>query len=288
MLNNILYKLNNLTKKYRKKSIEDLTISFDDPDFNVKSKELLHNNGILIIQDVFSNNTIDLAYKEVYDFFLSDKTEIFNHHDYYEKENVAYQKNMVHLKTYKEINDYPVPVVNMRSDDLLQADGGMIDIFNFEKLNNFSEFNGVNEIHHMIRKNTSFHNLLSNFINDFSASSTHIYVNEGVINPRAIHFDNLNSTYKVFVYLTDVLEMEYGPYSYVPGSHSKDNYIRRVHKLNKVFKRYTGDTPFFNRKLALPILGKKGTVIISCQNGLHGGIPQSKDKMRVMYVDTFL
>lgn len=288
MIKKLVYLINNLTKRYRKKTLVSISINFDEIDVIPKSKKILSENGIVVIKNVFNEDVIDGSLNEVNELILRKAEEIFSNNNYFENDSFAFQKNMVKLKSYKELNDYHLPVVNMRSDNLSEPDGGMIDVFNVNKVHNFQEITNLCEINKLIRTDKTLHEILSGFIRANEKSSTHVYINKGVTNPRPIHFDNLDTIYKVFVYLTDVNELGDGLYSYVPGSHKTDGFIRRTHKLNKLFKHVSGDMPFFRAGSALPILGPKGTVVISCQNGLHGGVPQVGNSLRVVYVDTFL
>ena len=48
------------------------------------------------------------------------------------------------------------------------------------------------------------------------------------------------------------------------------------------------DMPVFNKKKEVIGLGKKGTLIVSNQNGIHRGYPQKKGKERVALVINYM
>ena len=76
----------------------------------------------------------------------------------------------------------------------------------------------------------------------------------------------------MFLYLTDVLTKDYGPYCYLPGSHKSSWDIKEI-------ERYP-----HNENQLTKILANKGTLIGSFQHGFHRGLPQEKGKKRVVFV----
>lgn len=161
------------------------------------------------------------------------------------------------------------------------ADFGMIDIFNVDYEIPEIEFKEVIPIVEELtsrayKKKVRFYRL-------------NAYINEGVNYTRDYHIDNFSTDFKAFVYLTDVIDTTYGPYSYIKGS--LGIYIPKY--LNMIFnffskKRRAPDmTMFINKSRILNCIGNAGDLIISDQAGFHRGLPQVKDKKRVALVFNF-
>ncbi|MBL8644120.1 MAG: hypothetical protein JNK21_09305, partial [Rhodospirillaceae bacterium] len=114
-----------------------------------------------------------------------------------------------------------------------------------------------------------------------------LYINEGVVNPREFHIDSEVHHIKAFVYLTDVLALEDGPYCYVPGSHQE----RQIKAVNKLYNAAAGrawtDMSLVDPALGVACLAPAGTLILSLQSGLHRGYPQSHTARRLMLVELF-
>jgi hypothetical protein len=119
---------------------------------------------------------------------------------------------------------------------------------------------------------------------------TNAYVNVGVGNTRGYHIDDTQPhMYKAFVYLADVPDITYGPYSFIKKSHhfSIHSYANVIINLFIKGNRST-DSPWYNRDLAQHCTGKKGTLIMSNQNAIHRGLPQEKGKKRVAIVFSYM
>ena len=65
-----------------------------------------------------------------------------------------------------------------------------------------------------------------------------------------------------------------GPYCFVKGTHV-DTPLK---KLNNIVGNK--ESPLVDPMNIVPVLGKKGTLIISDQSGIHRGIPQKKGSIR--------
>ncbi len=103
--------------------------------------------------------------------------------------------------------------------------------------------------------------------------------------PRVLHIDNFNtSQYKAFILLTDVLEWEQGPHMHVKGSHLCSS-KKILSYLENIENNYPlTDMRQFSYDDATPCFGKKGTLVITDKNGVHGAYPQSdnQDRMLIM------
>jgi hypothetical protein len=170
-------------------------------------------------------------------------------------------------------------IVNRRSGE---DDDGMLDIFNMDE-----SIPEVGEI-----KNDDF---ISNIINgasgdSFAPENINVYYNRSVTDTRGYHFDSYNSQFKAFVYLTDVPDESYGPYSYIRGSHKRSYPRRRVEGL---FNKARGNKPtaaismFYDDDDIVTFTAPKGTLIISDQTGFHRGIPQEEEKERMLVSNSY-
>lgn len=100
---------------------------------------------------------------------------------------------------------------------------------------------------------------------------------------RGLHVDRLApSSFKAFVYLTDVNRRIDGPYTVVPGSHT--DMIRKV--MSASISTVRGDRhtnmPLYSDRVSIPILGPAGTLILSNQQIVHKGWSQHRGKRRYM------
>lgn len=176
------------------------------------------------------------------------------------------------------------PVIIYRGE-LYDWDQGMIDIFNPHiKMDYFNKFLGFINSLKLNKILTKIHG------GEWRILNTNIYINEGVINTRGLHVDDYNNqSYKVFVYLSDVLNLDDGPYCYAPGTHILDNIFRQLNeKISTVLSDVATDTFIFRAdQKFLPLFGEKGTIIISNQSGAHRGFPQSSSGRRIAAVFHF-
>src|ERR1043166_9381358 len=121
-------------------------------------------------------------------------------------------------------------------------------------------------------------------VTSFGIQQFNLYRNESVTNTRSLHIDNIGDTYKVFLYLSDVEAAGEGPYMYVPMSQKDKAMLSKIIYLNKVKGVRATDMPAFP---AVQFLGKAGTAIISCQGGIHGGLPQRPGASRTVLVSNY-
>jgi len=165
------------------------------------------------------------------------------------------------------------PILNQRSGD---RDDGMLDIFNMDlaipELREVKQDNFIQEVIGYAAQET------------YTPETLNIYVNRSVTNTRDYHADTYSGKYKSFIYLTDVTDVSYGPFSYIKGSHRPSRIRRRFRSfVNNRFR----DVPSTNAVVyddsdAETCVAPRGTLVIANQAGLHRGIPQEKGKERVM------
>ena len=158
------------------------------------------------------------------------------------------------INTYPKLCSYRKPVLNIRS----MHDKDFIDIFNADKLFDLS----------WLRNSTTIADVIGCINSSLKVKNINVYVSSASTPKRGYHYDTAPgiAQFKALVYLTDVTDESFGPYSYILGSHKAMN-----------IKPNENNTQVF--------CGKRGTVILSNQNGLHCGIGSQKDgKERIVAV----
>ncbi len=103
---------------------------------------------------------------------------------------------------------------------------------------------------------------------------------------RPFHMDGFGVNYKLFVYLNDVLKMEDGPYTVIPGSH------RMIGRkwINLILNLFSGNSTSDDMRYlhddcdAHSFLAPKGTAIMSCQSLAHKGWQHHSGKQRYVLV----
>jgi len=219
----------------------------------------LSKNGIAIIEDYYSSEKCDKIYDEVMDVV----------------ENIDYDESEIG----EEIGDdgKKFSKNGMRIDIRGGRDKGMFDIHHIDE--------SVGELRKF--KNDG---LIQNIIKEAAGEkpetkSTNLYYKESNTSTRGPHHDTFSNKYKSFIYLTDVDSLSHGPYSYVEGSHNPSYAKEGITKVvNKIRGQPKQDSLFPHRheKSANKITGKKGTLIISNQTGVHFGYPQEEGYDRML------
>jgi hypothetical protein len=170
-------------------------------------------------------------------------------------------------------------IVNRRSG---KDDDGMLDIFNMdETIPEVGDIKNDDYISRMINGAGS---------KEHRPENINVYYNRSVTGTRGYHFDSYNSQYKAFVYLTDVPDESYGPYSYIKGSHRK-SYPRR--RFEGLINKTRGNNPtaaismFYDDDDIVTFTAPKGTLIISDQTGYHRGMPQEGGRERMLVSNSY-
>jgi hypothetical protein len=160
-------------------------------------------------------------------------------------------------------------------------DQGMLDIFNIdETIPETSEVKSDDFISNIINK--------ADESAKYTPENINVYFNRSVTNTRGYHADSYDGQYKAFVYLTDVPDESYGPYSYIKESHKKTKLMR---KAEGVINRMRGTHPTnaisYDEDNVKKFTAPKGTLIISDQSGYHRGIPQEEGKERMLISNSY-
>ncbi|MDW3652713.1 MAG: hypothetical protein R8P61_36885 [Bacteroidia bacterium] len=281
-LEDYLYKQNRNNLRLQRQGIQDITLSAKGGlDIN-KATALIERQGIAIITDYFEEDLINKAGSELGNF-IKDFDKNKQGETYGEYNEVEWQY-FGHKYNKSEITN--MPIVNIRNKDKGKNDGGMIDVYNVDKIAEKKSLSASLELFEKLKSgdiNTLTNNLMKGYNSRFN-----LYFNDSILNTRGAHRDDYETTYKVFTYLTDVTDESYGPYAFVPGSQKVHDYLNREIALNNFFGKDFGDISSMPDDLFVKCIGKKGTVIISDQSGVHRGVPQADGKVRLALVNSFI
>jgi hypothetical protein len=224
----------------------------------------IEKNGIVKLSKFFNEHEVDSFLVEFNDIIQSEKV-------YDVESNPHTDFNRLRAENKFVINK------RMKSRD---GDEGMIDLWNYDHKMSDATKSLLNRI------NTHAINMLREAYPDagYELKTHNVYINKSVTETRGIHADSdfFPSRIKSFVYLTDVPDNSYGPFSYIKTSHVKSGlaYHRKydiIEPLNdedkKNYEIYTGI--------------KKGDVVIAAVSGGHRGLPQTQGKLRIAIVSSY-
>lgn len=277
-----IVKINNETVDYiRGLSFLDIKercseITFDNLDDVEKVSACLDKTGIVIIPDFITKEVFSDVERVIND--LNERMQCFfsSGKKLEESEKMLIQKGVAKLSGYDQLSSYGKAVAQVRLGKVGQ-DRGMIDIFNVDlaypslkKLRKIYEDSNLLRVVAIEDKFASCKNL--NF-----------YLNEGVTETRGFHADSYRPQLKAFIYLTDCISLEDGPYTYVQESHKDSKYRRFNIDVSSVLPNRT-EAPFVEKEKIIPVMAKKGALVISDQSGFHRGFPQNKGHRRAVAV----
>lgn len=215
----------------------------------------LAESGVVSVEGYLDGPTCDKIREEVTALVENDELEVAD-------ESMSGSEMMAASRT----------ILNERAG---QDDAGMLDIFNIDET--------IPETAEI--RNDEF---IADIINTASPKpcapeNINIYLNRSVTDTRGYHFDSYETQFKAFVYLTDVPDESYGPYSYVKGSHKRSYPRRRLEGLlNRARSRKPTAAISFDEDDIVTFTAPKGTLIISDQTGYHRGIPQEPGRERML------
>lgn len=259
-----------IQKRIAQVSVPDL----DSPDHIKRANELIKEEGIFIVP-----NFID---KDVAQNLLDRNDKLFGridglieeHKDFYEDDELAIQGREMRLASYGALADHGKPVVTVRQGQ----DLGMIDIFNYDHVNEIKDLNLSDLLHH-----DGLSAITAGEGDRLSLSNINFYLNRGITRTRGFHADDYNNTIKAFMYVTDVSELAMGPYCYVKGTHKSGAYRTMNSLISKSFVNQT-ETPLVPVESIIPVIAPKGSLVVSDQSGIHRGLPQGPDNKRALLV----
>lgn len=186
--------------------------------------------------------------------------------------------------SYDKITAPGRPIANIRSRKPGIVNGGVIDIFSVDQAARENGWPALAACCDTLRSDSLDRIIAA--VSPRRHSQLHMIRNDSVTATRGLHVDNLYDRYKVFLYLSDVRDIGDGPYAYVPGTHKRMDLLKREARLNSLAGRPVASSFAFEGR-EVPILGPAGTAIISCQNGVHRGMPQRPGASRTVLVSNY-
>lgn len=257
---------------YREK-LNDLIINTSSKNAVQQAVNRLDKDGILIIPNFINETESDTLCSEIEKVVLLYKQKLGDKINFEDENSLIQTKpDKRKFKKYDDYANYAKPILNVRDG----ADNGMLDIFNID---NLLRDKLSSDIFYKIRKDSFLNDFLKSLPQSLKMKNFNSYVNSGITKTRGFHVDSYKNQIKFFIYLTDVMELNQGPYTFVKGSH-KENPYRSINGQLSENLNINTETPIVNMKDIYPILAKKGSLVISDQSGFHRGYPQSKNDIR--------
>lgn len=254
-------------------SVSVPTIS-GDPE---RAAGILDREGIVIVPDFIGAAEMDEAASALERLAVRCKEFLQSNETSFEDDQLVMQKGSTRVIGYKNMANHEKPVVQVRTGQ----DQGMVDIFNIDRL--------LGSAGHSIRQafcRQDVRDLISGSRTSVSAGNMNAYMNNGVTATRGFHVDTYKERIKAFIYASDVLNLDDGPYVFVKGSH-KCKPIQDVNrKLSGELPNPT-EAPVLPFDSVVPALAGKGALIISDQSGIHRGHPQAEGATRRLFVMSY-
>jgi len=173
-------------------------------------------------------------------------------------------------------------------------DNNLFDYYNpdkylFEKLGIDNYLLKVKEISNDIIKSLFKKNSIEN-------PYSNLYIYKNVKHPRCLHVDTHRTMFKVFTSLTDVIDLDDGPISYIPGSNKLLGKLRSL--FSTILSSYIysdignqkNDAVLFGIQEVLPIKTRFLDVLIGNQSCVHGDLPFRKNNsnmQKLIHVHNF-
>lgn len=259
--------------EYYREKVNEFIINTKSKDAVPSAVDRLDKDGIFIIPNFINEIESDTLCNEIEYVVESYKQKLGNKINYEDETALIQTKPDKNLfKKYDDYAHYPKPILNVREG----ADNGMLDIFNID---NLLRDKLCSDIFLKIRKDSFLIDFLKSLSKTLKMKNINSYVNSGITKTRGFHVDSYKNQIKFFIYLTDVMELSQGPYTFVKGSHKENPYRLINSQLCENLKIKT-ETPILKTKDIYPILAKKGSLVISDQSGFHRGYPQSENGFR--------
>lgn len=250
------------------------SVSFFDLSDVESVKKSIDQNGIVIIPDFIPAEVMQRlqpfidSLKNKVDSFANSDDSVLEH------DSALLQKGLVKLRRYNEMASYGKAVVHVRKGQ----DEGMVDIFNVDKW-----FEEIGSILRPFFESPDILSILDTVPGCVEAKNLNFYFNKSITKTRGFHVDSYSKQLKGFVYLTDVLSLGDGPYTYVKGGHL-DSAFRRINKAIASMLPSKTESPVVPLSEIVPVLAPKGALVISDQGGAHRGHPQTEGEERAIAV----
>jgi hypothetical protein len=252
----------------------------DNPDVLESITKSLIHNGFVVLGGFVDSKVVDEARLRI-DRFVDRLGNDLNTDSYVTRDAYIVQNSASDSKrfdSFSKLAASDIPVVNVRN----KVDVGMVDVFNIDKADDFFRKNFG-----FLQSESVVNAIGSALGQSLPAKNLNAYINKGVTETRGFHADAFIPHAKAMVYLTDVLSLDDGPYCYARGTHSNQT-LRKINQVvNQDLKYNPTDFSVISQESIVPVLGKKGSVVISFQFGSHRGAPQKKGHSRYAIVQSY-
>lgn len=186
----------------------------------------------------------------------------------------------IELEEYEQIVGSRRLFVNKRT----RCDVGMFDVFNVDSYKSDLILQLICDLKSYV---LDVLNETKRYRN-YEYTNCNLYVNRSVTETRGFHMDDPNNSVKCFLYLSDVLSVDDGPYCYVAGSHLLGNSsLYDADRLLNGVKDVPSDRALLEQEKMVVVFGKAGSLVISDQSGAHRGIPQREGRERMLLMLRF-
>ncbi|GGA40960.1 hypothetical protein GCM10011499_08170 [Pelagibacterium lentulum] len=240
------------------------------------ASKLLEDEGIVIVRDFLDQTQLKSADGAI--ARVVNALEASSPERNYEDDDILVQSAERVATSYTAMASHQKTVATIRRG----ADAGMVDVFNVDRL--------AGDERNALRAPFVSEGLLRLIIegdNPPEAKNLNLYVNRGITHTRGFHADSFGKSLKGFVYLSDVVSLDDGPYCFVRRTHVDGPWRRANQKISELAQAKT-ESPFIDVGMAIPVLAPRGSLILSDQAGVHRGIPQAAGAERRVLVMRYL
>jgi hypothetical protein len=252
-----------------------------DPRDTATAAALLKRHGIVVLPGLVDAELAAQARRETDIFIARVRHALEDPADCGMVEDIFWQVGGARFPSYRALAAHDRPVVNLTARPGRAPNGGIIDVFRVDQAAHRHGWRALSACCTALAA-PPVSGLVA-AVSPRRPDQFHLLRNDSIADTRGLHWDNLNGCYKAFLYLGPVTSPDDGAYAYVPGSHRRLDLLRHEARLNSLTGRREQDSfAFAGREIA--ILGEAGTVIVSCQDGIHRGLPQRPGATRSMLV----
>lgn len=245
---------------------------------------ILRDYGIVVLESGLGEELLDAARSEADVLVARINAAIDVPENTGEVGNLLWQVGYEKYASYDRVAELNRPVANLRSRERGTMNGGLIDVFSVEKAAWENGWWALGACCRLLVSDTVVR--IVEMMAPRTCGPCNLLRNDFVTVTRGLHVDNMRDHYKAFLYLSDVGDLGDGPYAYVPGTQRRQDLLQREARLNSLADKPISDSLAF-KGYEVPVLGAKGTIIISCQSGVHRGLPQRIGASRTVLVSSF-
>lgn len=231
---------------------------------------ILDWHGVVVLRNFVSPALVDAAHCEAEALTACIEKAIAAPQAHGQTGNIFWQVDGARFRSHNAILAHGRPLANLSKKNGTPV-GGVIDLFFLDLLARERGWDALAACCDSLKDGAIAQIVAA--VSPARPRQVNMLRNDSVTATRGLHVDNLRGNYKAVLYLSDVRGMGDGPYAYVPGSQRRRDLLRREARLNSLNGRSETDSyAFQGHEIAFPV--PKGSVIISCQSGVHRGMPQ--------------